>query len=120
MELGKATSGLIADWSRVLRKAFEGFWAKTVQLIFGLVLLVAIFSVPHLVWPRMNVKMSITQMGRYDGHLTLVGFDLENGSYLDLKSIRRPNPQRERRVLATGAPVAADKSKPSTRNHQGY
>jgi hypothetical protein len=29
--------------------------------------------------------MRNTQMGRYDGKLTLVSFDLENGSYLDLK-----------------------------------
>jgi hypothetical protein len=26
-----------------------------------------------------------TQMARYDGRLTLMSFDLENGSYLDLK-----------------------------------
>jgi serine/threonine protein kinase len=31
-----------------------------------------------------------------------------------------PGSQRERRVLATGAPVAVEKNKSSTRNHQGY
>ena len=34
-----------------------------------------------------------------------------------LSSLRGRN---EGRVLATGAPVAVEKSKPSTRNHQGY
>jgi hypothetical protein len=85
MALGKATRGLIADWSAVLRKAFAGFWAKTRQALLGLLVLIALLSAPHLIWPRMDVKMVNTQMSRYDGRLTLVSFDLTNGSYLNLK-----------------------------------
>src|SRR6266851_3341965 len=85
MALGKATRGLIADWSAVFCKAFAGFWAKTRQALLGLLVLIALLSAPHLIWPRMDVKMVNTQMSRYDGRLTLVSFDLTNGSYLDLK-----------------------------------
>jgi hypothetical protein len=89
MALGKAIKGLVADWSAVLGKAFEGafedFWAKTMQAIFGLVVLITMFSIPHLVWPKIDIKMRNTQVSRFDGRLTLVSFDLENGSYLDLK-----------------------------------
>jgi hypothetical protein len=93
MALGKAIKGLVADWSAVFHKAFggsfegyfEGFWAKMVRAIFGLAFVVAIFSIPHFVWPKIDIKMLNTQMSRYDGRLTLVSFDLENGSYLDLK-----------------------------------
>jgi hypothetical protein len=89
MALGKAIKGLAADWAAVFRKAFggsfEGFGAKMMQAIFGLVFLVAILSIPHLVWPKIDIKMLNTQMSRYDDRLTLVSFDLENGSYLDLK-----------------------------------
>lgn len=85
MAIGKAIRGLVADWSAALSKAFEGFWPKTVQTIFGLGFLAVIVSIPHLVWPKMDVKMLNTEMSRYDGRLTLVSFDLANGSYLDLK-----------------------------------
>ncbi|MGA2882566.1 MAG: hypothetical protein ABSG13_26730 [Bryobacteraceae bacterium] len=85
MALGRAITGLIADWSAVLGKAFEGFWAKALQAVLSLAFLVAIFSAPHLIWPKMDVKMSNTQMSRDDGRLTLVSFDLANASYLDLK-----------------------------------
>jgi hypothetical protein len=85
MALGKAIKGLVSDWSSVLHEAFEGFWAKTTKAILGLLFLVAIFSAPHLAWPKMDIKMLNIQMSRYDGQLTLVSFDLENGSYLDLK-----------------------------------
>jgi hypothetical protein len=85
MALGKAVRGLVADWTTVLCKTFPGFWAKTMQAIFGLLVLVAIFSISHLVWPKIDIKLLNTQMSRYDGRLTLVSFDLENGSYLDLK-----------------------------------
>ena len=53
--------------------------------MLGLGSLAVILSIPHLVWPKMDVKMSNTEMSRYNGQLTLVSFDLENGSYLDLK-----------------------------------
>lgn len=85
MALGKAITGLIADWSGVLGKTFKGFWAKALQAVISLTFLAAIFSAPHLIWPRIDVKMSDTQMSRYNGRLTLVSFDLVNGSYLDLK-----------------------------------
>jgi hypothetical protein len=85
MALGKAIKGLAADCSAVLSKVFEGFWAKAFQAVLSLAFLVAIFSAPHLIWPKMDVKMSNAQMSRYDGRLTLVSFDLANGSYLDLK-----------------------------------
>jgi hypothetical protein len=54
-------------------------------VIGGLVIIVLLFSIPHVIWPKMDVKMRNTEMGRYDGKLTLVSFDLENGSYLELK-----------------------------------
>jgi hypothetical protein len=81
MALGKAATGRTA----VLRKAFAVFCAKMMKAVFGLVFVVAMFSIPHLVWPKIDIKMLNTQMSRYDGRLTLVSFDLENGSYLDLK-----------------------------------
>jgi hypothetical protein len=70
---------------KVLHKDFAGLWAKTSKAILWLVFLVAIFSAPHLIWPKMDVKMLNTQMSRYEGRFTLVSFDLTNGSYLDLK-----------------------------------
>ncbi len=77
--------GLVVDWTAVLCKAFAGFWAKTMQAILGFVILVAVLSIPHVVWSKIDIKMLNTQMSRFDGRLTLVSFDLENGSYLDLK-----------------------------------
>ena len=89
MGLRKAVRGLIVDWSAVLSDAFEGFWATTIKAIWRLVLvgafLGAIFSAPHLIWPKMDMKILNTQISRYDDRLTLVSFDLTNDSYLDLK-----------------------------------
>jgi hypothetical protein len=85
MALGKALKGLVADWSAVLRKALMGFWAKAMQAMFGLLFVLAVVSVPRVVWPKMDVKMLNSQMGRYGGQLTLVSFDLANVWYLDLK-----------------------------------
>jgi hypothetical protein len=83
--LGKAVRGLAGDWSAALGKAFAGFWARALQLLLSFALLAAIFSAPHLIWPKMDVTMSETQISRDDGRLRLVSFDLANGSYLDLK-----------------------------------
>ena len=69
----------------VFGKAIKGLFAKTMRVILGLICLVAAFSISHLIWPKMDIKMLNTEMSRYDGRLTLVSFDLENGSYLDLK-----------------------------------
>jgi hypothetical protein len=85
MALGSALKALFREWAATLSEAFPGFWAKLLQAIFALVFWVAIFYLPHLVWPKIDLKILNIQMSRYDGRLRLVSFDLDNESYLNLK-----------------------------------
>jgi hypothetical protein len=76
---------LMALGSATLRKRFEGLGSQLRRTLVGLLALVALLSIPHLIWPKIDVTMLNTQVSRYDDRLTLVSYDLTNGSCLDLK-----------------------------------
>lgn len=55
------------------------------RYIFGGIVVVVLLSIPHVIWPQMDVTMTGVETAQADGRLNVVQFELANGSYLDLK-----------------------------------
>lgn len=69
-ELKKIGSGVLGDLKKI------GFW-----ILVALVLL----TLPHVIWPEMDVKMNSVRVGGTDTELVVDHFELDNQSLLDLK-----------------------------------
>jgi len=85
MGVRRAFTGLARDLSRVSKNFFKGFWSGALKLSYCAIFLIAAFVVPHVIWPKMDVKTNTVNTDAVGGQLTVIYIELENSSYLNLK-----------------------------------
>lgn len=87
MALRQPPRGVWHDISRWWRNTFQGVTVSLRRTAIVIAVVVFVVSIGHVIWPQIDIKMLGVQTDQSFGHLTVSYFELENGSYLDLKDL---------------------------------
>jgi hypothetical protein len=77
----KAGAGLGRDLGEVSKDVGSAIG----KFVFAIIFVAVLLTIPHLIWPKIDVNTLSVQTDQSYGHLSLVQIELQNGSYLDYK-----------------------------------